>query len=431
MNYQVSGEVGSREYRFISAGTWDGSKLNDSNLEALTLENSQNLQFGIDGDTILTAPRESHCASGRCEVGQRRIEVQSSCCGLCEPCLGQTYSNDPTSSNCTMCARETWGNNPLRGSDSCVEIPESFIRYSDAFSIVVIILAIVGLIAVMATTIIYFIFWKMPVIKSSGREQMITLLIGIGLIFILAFVYVSPPEPWVCAVQRVGFWICYSIIFGALLVKIARVTRIFFHSGTLTHLRFTEPHYQVLFTSLIILGQVVIVVIGLIVVYPNVFRSIRMNPVNQNDIPEVVVACVVDHVAILVICDAYETFLIILSTILGVISFRYPENFNEAKFVSFCTFVIGIVWAAFMVLYFAVEQRQELQNVITGLASVLSAYAVLACLFGPKLFIIFFRSDKNKTKDNATDINLATIMSVSPGNRPSFSTKDHTATKSE
>ena len=397
LNYQRSGPVERREYDFVRVGTWDGSVTNDSSLQALTLNSSQTFQFGINDDkSIRFVPQPSQC--GRCEVGQRRRVVQSSCCGLCESCLGQIYSTDPMSPNCTKCPAEMWGNNPLVGSDSCVPISESFIRHSDPFSIVVIILAILGLIAVMATTVIYIIFWKTTVVKSSGREQMITLLIGIGLIFILAFVYVSPPEPGVCAVQRVGFWICYSIIFGALLVKTVRVTRIFYRSATLTRVRFTEPHYQVLFTSLIIIGQVVIVIIGLIVVNPTVSRGIRPDRKNSNNFPEVVVACVVDHPAILVICAAYETMLIILSTILGVMSFKYPKNFNEAKFVSFCTFIIAIIWAAFVGLYayFAVEGRQEIQNAITGLASVLSAYAVLACLFGPKLFIVFFRAEQNK-----------------------------------
>ena len=141
-------------------------------------------------------------------------------------------------------------------------------------------------------------------------------------------------------------------------------------------------------------------------------------------------ACVVDHTAVLATCALYETILIILSTILGVMSFKYPENFNEAKFVSFCTFIIAIIWAAFVGLYayFAVEGRQEIQNAITGLASVLSAYAVLACLFGPKLFIIFFRSVQNKpgniktsaSRDLDTDVNLTGILNTprnwQPGN---------------
>ena len=398
LNYQASGPVEKREYNFVRAGIWDSSVINDSNLQALALHNSQTLQFGIhDNKSIRFVPQTSQC--GRCKVGQYRRMVQSSCCGLCEPCLGQAYSTDPMGLNCTVCPGETWGNNPLVGSDSCLSLQESFIHYSDAFSIVVIVLAILGLIVVTATTVIYIVFWKTPVVKSSGREQMITLLIGIGLMFILAFVYVSPPGPGVCAVRRVGFWICYSIIFGALLVKIVRVTRIFY-PGSLTRVRFTEPHYQVLFTSLIIIGQVVIVIIGLIVENPTISRRIRMSRVNLNDFPEVVVACVVDHTAILVICAAYETMLIVLSTILGVLSFKYPKNFNEAKFVSFCTFIITIIWAAFVGLYayFAVEQRQEIQNAITGLASVLSAYAVLACLFGPNCSS--YSSDRSRTRQS-------------------------------
>ena len=425
LNYQASGPVGSRDYRFINAGTWDSSVTNDSSLQALTLNDPQLLQFGINDDkSIRSFPQPSQC--GRCEVGQHRKVVQSSCCGFCEPCLGQMYSTDPMSPNCTNCSNEMWGNNPLVGSHFCVPISESFIRHSDLFSIVVIIFAILGLVAVTATAIIYIIFWKTPVVKSSGREQMITLLIGIGLIFILAFVYVSPPEPGVCAVQRVGFWICYSIIFGALLVKTVRVTRIFYQSGTLTRVRFTEPYYQVLFTSLIIMGQVVIVIIGLISINPTVSRDIRYNREDSDNFPELAVACVVDHIAVLVICAVYETILIIVSTILGVMSFKYPENFNEAKFVSFCTFIITIIWAAFVGLYayFAVEGRQEIQNAITGLASVLSAYAVLACLFGPKLFIIIFRSEQNKpgntkasaSQDLDTGINLTTI-SIPPAAR--------------
>ena len=422
LNYQASGPIGKREYDFVRAGIWDSSVTNDSNLQALILNNLQTLQFGINEDkSIRFVPQTSQC--GRCGAGHYRRVVQSSCCGLCEPCLGQTYSIDPMGHNCTVCPGETWGNNPLVGSDSCLSIPESFIHYGDPFSIVVMILSIIGLIAVAVTTFLYIISWKTPVVKSSGREQMITLLIGVGLIFILAFVYVSPPGPGVCAVQRVGFWICYSIMFGALLIKIVRVTRIFYRPGTLTQVRFTEPHYQVLFTSLIILGQVVIVIIGLIVVNPTISRGIRLSRENSNNVPELVVACVVDHTAILVICAAYETMLIVLSTVLGVLSFKYPKNFNEAKFVSFCTFIIATIWAAFVGLYayFAVEQRQEIQNAITGLASVLSAYAVLACLFGPKLFIIFFRSEQNKrvkaiasaSKDLNTGMNETTTSNAS------------------
>ena len=399
LNYQAMDPDGdgAKEFFFTTVGYWDSSILNDSNLEALTLFNSTQFQFGISNVTnsILTEPQISQC--GRCNPGQYRRIVQSSCCGICESCVGRSYSNDSQGIACLECENEYWGNKPLEGSDSCVPIAETFIRYSDAFSVIVICVAVLGLIAVVATSIVYFMFWKTPVVKSSGREQMITLLIGIGLCFVLAFVYVSPPAPGVCAVQRVGFWFCYALIFGALLVKIIRVTRIFFNQTATTRVRFTEPYYQIIFTVFIVLGQVVILIIGLVVVHPDVERNLRSNREDQDDFPEIVVSCVNEHIAILVLCAVYESLLIVLSTILGVLSFKYPENFNEAKFVSFCTFIVAIVWAAFVGLfaYFAIEERQEIQNAITGLATVLSALAVLACLFGPKLFIIVFRPSEN------------------------------------
>ena len=72
-----------------------------------------------------------------------------------------------------------------------------------------------------------FIYWKSSVIKSSGREQMVLLLSGIALSFVLPFLYVSPPSLGVCVFQRMGIWICVSFTFGAVLVKIVHVYRIF------------------------------------------------------------------------------------------------------------------------------------------------------------------------------------------------------------
>ena len=129
-------------------------------------------------------------------------------------------------------------------------------------------LAIVGLITFIATSIVIIAFWKRQVVIQSQQEQMITFLIGIGLTFSLAFVYTRPPDPGVCAVQRAGLWISYSIIFGALLVKIVRNFCINFQPATRTSgpLQFTGPYYNVLFTGLIILGQATVVFVELVMV---------------------------------------------------------------------------------------------------------------------------------------------------------------------
>ena len=145
----------------------------------------------------------------------------------------------------------TWGDNPTEGSSYCVPIPETYLNFNHPWSIILLLLAIFGLLGVAIVTVVFAIYWNTPVIKSSGREQMVILLIGITLSFILPFIYLAPPlHGAVCVLQSIGVWLALSLMFGALLVKIVRAARIFLNKASITHLRFTEFYYHcLLYTS--------------------------------------------------------------------------------------------------------------------------------------------------------------------------------------
>ena len=397
LNYQAVDMIGGRhEYGFKRVGIWDSSLSNDTDQEALTLQPGVRLQFGVNevGQINYSIP-ESQCS--RCNPGQYRRLVLSSCCGICEPCLGRNYSNDTHASRCNMCPQEKWGNNPLEGSNHCVGLQEEFLRINHPFSIIIMIIALIGLLGVVFTSIVYGLYWKTPVVKSSGREQMILLLIGITLCFISAFFFVSPPSPAICGIQRWLLWTCFAVMFGALLVKIVRVARIFLRKKNISRPRFTEPHYQVLFTFIIILIQWVIIAISSGVQVPDVRRTERLIPDTPNNFPTIVLTCVGEKLVFLILSVAYETILVIACTILGGLSFSYPENFNEAKYVAFCSLCILIIWIALIITYFATQTMQEFQNIAISLAVVMTGYAVLLCLFSHKLFIILFQPDRNVT----------------------------------
>ena len=51
-----------------------------------------------------------------------------------------------------------WDNNPLNGSNGCVDIEESYLKPSDAWSIVLILLAIIGLLAVVFVSAVFIYF---------------------------------------------------------------------------------------------------------------------------------------------------------------------------------------------------------------------------------------------------------------------------------
>ena len=435
LNYQArpstDGDTSARfEYSFQRVGMWDSSVVNDSNLEALDLSRGQPVQFGINNASNGTLTIASRAVTSQCSVctlGQYRRVGQSDCCGFCDPCMENTYANSTTAKECLRCPNGTWGNNPANGSTECVPIPESFLSYSHPYSIVIVIVAIFGLTLVLATAIIFAIFWKTPVVKSSGREQMILLLIGIACSFALAFVFVAPPHPAVCAIQRIGLWFSFSLIFGSLMVKIVRVARIFLRKVNLSRPRFTEPIYQVLFTFCIVVIQLLIVLVSLLVTNPDIVSTLRRNANMPSELPQLIITCVPDNVIFLVLSVGYETIVIIVATILGGLSFKYPENFNEAKYIAFCMFAILVIWIAFIITFFATQSTQEFQNIAVSLAVVMSGFAVLICIFGPKIFIVLFQPNKNTTdsfnnnKRSSTDLVLTTTAPGPPTTTTSIS----------
>ena len=361
-------------------GKWEVNK-------ALKLD--ETIQFGLNatGGTVFTLP-VTKC--DRCDPGQF-LNPDSSCCGTCHPCTGQQYSNDSFSRNCSTCDKFMWGNNPTGkdnvGSSSCTYLNSTSHKLSYAWSIVMVLLSLVGLIAVVVMAVVFGVFWNVPVIKSSGREQMVLLFIGIGLSYMLAFIYVSPPVYTVCFIQRLGLWFCFSLMFGALMVKVIRVTRIFL-GEKVKRVPFTTPKYQVLFTFIIVAGQMGLVFCSMLLQHPGVVRNLRFDPKNHNDFATIVVSCTKDQLPFTVLSLIYETIIIIVTTLCGIISFKYPENFNETKHISLCTFALAVIWVAFIPSYFVSASQQEFQNATISLAVIMSASAVLIFNFCPRLFVI-------------------------------------------
>jgi metabotropic glutamate receptor 2/3/metabotropic glutamate receptor 6/7/8 len=272
--------------------------------------------------------------------------------------------------------------------------------YSDPWAIPSLFFACVGLLSVAATAVIFGIYWKTPIVKSSSREQMILLLIGITCSFLLPFFYVAPPSIPICLVNRLGIWFCYSLMFGALAIKAQRIARIFYGVKRNLHYvpRFSTPIYQVIFTLIIVSIQMVIVVVSLAVVHPEVQRMIRndQNSKGGLGLPEVVIVCRKEETAVVALSLLYETCIIAVATILGIFSFKFPKNFNEAKYISFCTFSLLVVWLGLIPAYFTTESRPEIQNAAISLFIILSAFGVLCFIFGPKLFIAVFHPSKNR-----------------------------------
>ena len=290
------------------------------------------------------------------------------------------------------------GNNPVNGSTECEDIEESYLKPFDPWAIILMIIAIVGLILTAFVCAVFIWFWNTPIVKSSGREQMILLLAGITLCFFITIVFLIKPSPAVCGLQRIGSWFCISLILSALFVKLIRVTRIFMQAKiSPVRPKCIAPKHMILFTFLLIGTSMILVVISLTIVPPDMKITLQKNKINEDDSPELIIQCNSPHTALVVLQMVYFTALTIASNALAIITIQFPQNFKETKYVAFSTFALSLIWTlVFIPSYIATGNSDiQIQRAVVSFTIQLSALAVLLCLFGPRVVIMIVWPKRN------------------------------------
>ena len=99
-----------------------------------------------------------------------------------------------------------------------------------------------------------------------------------------------------------------------------------------------------------------------------------------------------------------------------------PENFNEAKCIGFSMYILLLSWPT----YYPVQSTLENWYVviISSATLLLSAYGLLGCLFGPKLYVILLHPERNTRKNVKSSVasytfsNTITISGSSPPSTP-------------
>ena len=385
VNYQ---KLGDEFYKLVDVGIWDMGQADPSRLQ---IDGNIQLQFGSDDGSNPRYQFQSKC--NECTAGHIKNPQDLSCCGSCIACVGQNFTTLGNSSQCRICPAQSWGNNPLLGSNSCQILTEAYLHPSDAWGIVLMTFACLGLIAVAIVSVIVLIYWNTPIMKSSGREQMVMLLIGISLCFLSTAFFITKPSLPVCLLRRISLWLCLSLIICALFVKLVRIARIFLRKNLSQRPKFIEPIYQIIFTLLLVGIQMIFVVISLIVVHPDVERRVQLDSVNTNDVPILILSCQQPHTVIITLQLLFFSVILFISNALAMLTIRFPANFKEVKYVAFSTFSVAVIWIAFVVLYFST--RNEYQIATVSLAIQVSGFSVLVCMFAHRALIMVFQPGRN------------------------------------
>ncbi|XP_061716625.1 metabotropic glutamate receptor 6-like [Cydia pomonella] len=331
-------------------------------------------------------PPESVC-SAECELGQAKQYVEGeSCCWHCFNCTQYEIRAPESETACRECPRGTL---PDETRTHCALLPAHYLRPASP--------AARGAMAFSALGILFTVFvigvwiWRgdTPVVRASGRELSYVLLGGILMCYLVTFALVLRPTDALCAVQRFGTGLCFTIVYAALLTKTNRIARIF-AAGERSARRpaFISPRSQLGVCALLVGVQVVIVGVWQAAAPA---RAVRHLPSRET----AVLVCDAYVDASYTLAFSYPAALIATCTVYAVLTRKIPEAFNESKHIGFTMYTTCVIWLAFVPLYFGTASHVALRVTTIAVTISLSASVTLACLFAPKVYIILLRPERN------------------------------------
>lgn len=369
------------KFSFERIGRWDHlSSLNISE-EAIEWVSSNNG----------TVP-QSHC-SNVCAGGHQPIPIaERQCCWVCAACRSEKGFSDGIS-QCTDCNVSHMPNVERTG---CVSIEVTFLGWTDIWAIVLMVVTLCGLVITVCIIVIFFANHDHRIVKASSREVSTILLLGLILCYLMPFAFMAMPSDAICAIRRFGVGFSFAVCYSALLVKTHRIHRIF-NQNSMNPSKaplFTGRVSQVVLTLLLISIQIAIAVVWLSVERPStdIAYSARTAELRCGESPVIGLS----------VSLGYNFLLLVLSTYFAFRARKVPENFNEAKYINVTLYTLCIVWLAFIPTYFATARLGAVfQTSSLTIAIILSATTTLACLFVPKIILLFTQlKEKNKSETN-------------------------------
>ncbi|XP_053356406.1 extracellular calcium-sensing receptor-like [Clarias gariepinus] len=365
---------------FITVGEYDSSRPRGQEFRM-----SRNISW-VGGQTEVPV---SVCSES-CPPGTRKAvqKQRPLCCFDCIPCAEGEISNKTDSLDCLTCPPEFWPN-PKR--ESCLPKPVEFLSWDDKLSMILTSFSIVGAFLAMCAGFIFYRHRTSPIVRANNSELSFLLLFSLTLCFLCSLTFIGQPSEWSCMLRHTAFGItfvlCISCVLGKTLVVLMAFRATLPGSNVM---KWFGPPQQRLSVLVFTLIQVLICVLWLKISPPFPFKNLKHY--KERIILECGLGSAIGFWAVL----GYIGVLAFICFILAFLARKLPDNFNEAKFITFSMLIFCAVWITFIPAY--VSSPGKFTVAVEIFAILASSFGLIICIFAPKCFIIIFRPEQNTKK---------------------------------
>ncbi|XP_075461104.1 taste receptor type 1 member 1-like [Ascaphus truei] len=334
--------------------------------------------------------------SKECGKGERRMQTgPHGCCFQCISCPKMSFLNTSDLYACQQCGLKQWS--PPR-SEMCHNRTLEYLSWTDPVSVVLLVIITLLLIITIAIAVVFTLNLNTPVVKSAGGKMCLVMLMSLACSCCTLYCYFGKPHKVTCMIRQPLFAVSFTVCLSCIVVHSFQIVCIFkmaTHMPKMYNIWVKKNGHN----NFIIVSSAAQILISIIWIAVKPPEAIENYSIFED---QIIFECSETNSIGSITEIVYIGMLSMFCFIFCYMGKDLPENYNEAKCISFSLLVYFFSWIAFFTTYIIYKGKYiAAVNVTSVLASI---FGILSGYFTPKCYIILFRQELNTTEHFQTAI---------------------------